>query len=381
MEDLMRSKLQDDVLGMLEESYKLLEELCLIPAPSHEEDERALFVKKWLEDQGAQGVYIDEAKNVVFPYNCEGKGDLVCFEAHTDTVFPRETPLDFRRDEENFYCPGIGDDTVNLVVMLLCIKALLKRGLVPEKGILFVANSCEEGLGNLKGTRQIFQDFEGRISRFVTFDGTYRSVVCRAVGSHRYAVEVKTQGGHSWNNFGRCNALVELAKLVTKLAEIPLPEVEGAKTSFNVGVIEGGTSVNTIAQWGKFLYEYRSDNAACLDYMEKAFHKAVEEFRAQSEAEISVETVGLRPCGEARDRKVQEEMIARAIEVSEKHSALPCKPTAGSTDCNIPLSLGIPAICPGVYMGGGMHTREEYCNIKSISTGLAIGMDLIADYV
>ena len=131
----MRNELEAFTKETLEEGYELLRRLCLIPAPSGMEDQRADFVKTWLEDQGAEGVYIDKAKNVVFPMNCEGKDDLTVFCAHTDTVFPMETPLEFKNDGENFRCPGVGDDTACLVALLMLIKFVLKKKIRPQGGI------------------------------------------------------------------------------------------------------------------------------------------------------------------------------------------------------------------------------------------------------
>ena len=247
----MKRDLTQEVLSYLdasvEDAKKLLKELSVISAPSHFEDERAAFVLSWLHGIGAESAYMDEAKNVIYPINCEGRDDIIVFEAHTDTVFPAEVPMTWREDETNYYCPGIGDDTVNLVNMLMTVRYIVQNHLKPCCGVLFVANSCEEGLGNLKGTRQLFQDFEGRIDRLVTFDGSYRSVVARAVGSHRYRIDVATQGGHSWGAFGKTNAIVELAKLLTSLCDVELPAVGKSKTTYNVGTIQGGTSV--IISW------------------------------------------------------------------------------------------------------------------------------------
>ncbi len=380
----MANELNQTILTWLEnhveEATALLKELCEIPAPSHFEDERAAFVKNWLEKIGAKGVYVDEAKNVVFPLMCEGRCDIICFEAHTDTVFPAQTPLVFQEDEKNYYCPGIGDDTANLVNMLMTVRYIVENDVKPLRPVLFVANSCEEGLGNLKGTRQIFKDYEGRIERFVTFDGNYTAVTCKSVGSHRYQVEVKTEGGHSWSNFGNTNSIIELAHLIGKLSAIELPKKEGAKTTFNVGIIEGGTSVNTIAQNASMLYEYRSDDAECLAYMQKRFWETVEEFKQTSKAQIEVTVVGERPCGEAKDKALHEEMIERAVAISKKYSGLDCAILSGSTDCNIPLSLGVPAICPGLVNGGGAHTREEWIGIESFAIGMKIGAEIILDY-
>ena len=365
----------------VEECHRLLKELCLIPAFSHHEDEKAAAVKAWLEGIGAKGVYIDEAKNVVFPMNCEGRDDIVVFQAHTDTVFPMDTPLEFIDDGEKFHCPSITDDTGNLVNMLMTVKYIVQHDVRPNCGILFVANACEEGLGNLKGTRQLFQDYEGRICRFYTFDGGYGGCTTRSVGSHRYQVNVTTPGGHSWSRFGVTNAIVELSRLIEKLSYVELPVKENTRTTWNVGTIEGGTSVNTIAANAAMLYEYRSNDAGCLAYMKNFFEETVEAFRKTTDAEISVEVVGERPCGEAKDKAVHQEMIQRVQQVCRKHAGLDaCPEYSGSTDANIPLSLGIPALCAGLLSGGGAHTVKEWVYKHSLPIGMRIGAEIILDY-
>lgn len=373
-------ELKSYIASHTQQMYALLKELTLIPAPSHFEDRRAEFIRDWLTGIGAEGVYIDSAKNVIFPYGCEGRDDLVAFAAHTDTVFPMETPLRFADDGEKFHCPGVGDDTACVTVILMTIQYLLQKKIRPEKGILFVFNSCEEGLGNLKGTRQLFSDYAGRIQRFYTYDGQYDHVVNRSVGSYRYRICAKTQGGHSWSNFGRRNAIQVLSRVVGELYTMELPVKENTRTTFNVGSIEGGTSVNTIAQSAAMLFEYRSDDPWCIDRMTEQFNTKLELLRKEMpDAEILVETVGIRPCGEAKDKQLQEEMVRRVVEVCRDASGLECKRNSGSTDCNIPLSLGIPAVCVGVYLGGGTHTREEWVSKASLETGLLIGARLILD--
>ena len=362
------------------EAHKLLKELCLIPAPSGFEDKRAEYVKNWLEEQGAKGVYTDKAKNVIYPVNCEGKKNITVFAAHTDTVFPAETKLKFTKDEKNFYCPGVGDDTVCLVMMLMTIKYIIKNKIRPEGGVLFVANSCEEGLGNLRGTRRLFEDYKGRIGAFYTFDGRYVYTNDHCVGSHRYVIEAKTEGGHSFNAFGNANAITALSRLIADLYTIQVPEKEGTKTTYNVGMIEGGTSVNTIAQEAKMLFEYRSDDAECLAVMEKAFNEKIETAKAQNYGEFSVEVVGIRPCQGEIDEKLHGAMVNRVKEICTEETGIDCVSKSGSTDCNIPMSMGIPAVCVGSYQGGGAHTLEEWVEIDSIPVGLRITARLILDY-
>lgn len=380
MADIFNEELQSYLEVANGEFEELLRSIATIPAPSGHEEKRAEFCKKWLEDIGAEGVYIDDALNVIYPLECEGKDDLVVFMAHTDIVFPDTEEIPFSKDDVNYYAPGVGDDTACLAVMLLIVKYIVQNNIKPKRGILFVANSCEEGLGNLKGSKKIMEDFDGRVKEFYTFDGTYKGVVERCVGSHRYEIVCRTIGGHSYGNYGNPNAILELSRLVCRLGEIKIPKKENTKTTMNVGLIEGGTSVNTIAQYARMLYEYRSDDVECLNIMKESFDKVCEAYKTQTEAEIEVNVVGLRPCGEADDKELHEEMINRVAEICKKHSGIECERRSGSTDCNAAMARGVPAVCAGVYMGGGAHTREEYAEIASIPIGLKIAAEIILYY-
>lgn len=381
----MNYELTDEVINYIEasvdETKELLKQLCLIPAPSHHEEKRAAFIKDWLENAGAEKVYIDDALNVVCPMNCDGRDDITVFMAHTDTVFSDMTePMPYSEDDENIYSPGSGDNTVCLAIMLMAAKYIIKNNLKPDCGILFVANSCEEGLGNLKGVKQIMNDFSGRVKELYTFDGQYTRVENRCVGSHRYKITVKTEGGHSYGNFGNNNAIHVMSNLICSLYSCKVPDKEGAKTTYNVGGISGGTSVNTIAQECEMLYEYRSDSVECLEVMKNFFENEIDKARSEGNAEIEVEVLGIRPCGKDVDEEKLMAMTKRCVEVLEKYSGIPCQVGAGSTDCNIPQSLGVPAVCPGIYLGGGAHTKEEWVQKSSIPVGMRIAFEIILDY-
>lgn len=345
-----------------------LKELCHIPAPSGKEEKRAAYCKQWLDNVGAKGVYIDSALNVVFPLNCEGSNDITVFVAHTDTVFPDLEPMPYVDDGEKIHCPGVGDDTASLAVLLLLAKYYVENDLKPEGGYLFVCNSCEEGLGNLKGTRQIFADFAGRIRQFISFDSGLDSIANECAGSHRYEVEVQTEGGHSFQRFGNANSIAKLAEIINRIYSIDLPKKEGYRTTYNVGIITGGTSVNTIAQSAKMLCEYRSEDKDCLAYMQARF----EEIFAQAtndKVKVLVTKVGDRPCSDIAPEKV-ERLVNLLRPELEAVIGKPVRTKSSSTDCNIPLSMGIPAICVGVYYGGGSHTREEWVRKDSLPLGL-----------
>ena len=355
-----------------DEQLNLLLTLAKIPAPSGNEEKRAEFCKNWLEENGAKGVYIDEALNVILPLHCVGSREITVFCAHTDTVFPDMEPMPYVDDGEKVHCPGVGDDTASVVVLLMMAKYYLEKKIQPDGGILFVCNSCEEGLGNLKGARQLLKGYEGRIKQFISFECGLNVIRNQCVGSHRYEVEVLTEGGHSFSKFGNKNAIAELAKIVTEIYKIEVPKKEGTTTTYNVGTIEGGTSVNTIAQNAKMLCEYRSDDRDCLAVMQEKF----EEIFATAGTEkvrIHVKKVGDRPCSNIDKRKI-DALIAKVAPMIEEVSGKKIVLTSSSTDCNIPLSLGIPALCVGVNTLSGAHTREEWVEKESLIPGLEIAL-------
>ena len=352
--------------------FQTLKELCLIPAPSGKEELRADYCKKWLEKYGATGVYIDDALNVIFPLNCQDSNDITVFVAHTDTVFPDMEPMPYVDDGEKIHCPGVGDDTASLTVMLLMIKYCIEKQVQPAKGYLFVCNSCEEGLGNLKGTRQIFKDYAGRIGQFISFDSGLDTIANECAGSHRYEVEVQTEGGHSFQKFGNANAIAKLADMITKIYAIELPKKEGRRTTYNVGIVSGGTSVNTIAQSAKMLCEYRSEDKDCLAYMEEKFAEIFKNANTDK-VKVLVNKVGDRPCSDIAPEKVQHLVDLLRPEI-EAVIGSPVALKSSSTDCNIPLSLGIAALCIGVYRGAGSHTREEWVQKASLVPGLEVAI-------
>ena len=358
-----------------QEAYDLLIELAQIPAPSNHEEKRAAFCREWLEKQGAKGVYVDEALNVVYPVGCEGDRPLVVYMAHSDVVFPDTDALPLRVEDGKIFCPGVGDDTANAVALLTAAKYIAQHDVkVSDWGVLIVINSGEEGLGNLKGCRKIMDVYGSRVREFITLDGGLTGGVNRAVGSKRYRIGIDTEGGHSYGAFGNRNAIAYLASMIDMLYTMKVPPK--GKTTYNVGTIEGGTSVNTIAQHAEMLYEFRSDERESLEIMEKHLNAAVEVYRAKG-VTVTVELVGDRPCSGEVDKERHQALMDRAAAASARHAGGEMKFHAGSTDCNVPLSMGIPAICVGCYTGRGAHTRGEYVEIESLHPGLKIAFELL----
>jgi len=358
-----------------QEAFDLLVEMAQIPAPSNHEEKRAEFCKDWLEKQGAKGVYIDEALNVIYPVGCTGDNPVVVYMAHSDVVFPDTDPLPLRIADGRIYCPGVGDDTANAVALLTAAKYIAQHEMQPaNEGVLIVIDSGEEGLGNLKGCRKIMEEFGPRILEFVSLDGGSRGGTNRAVGSRRFRIAIDTEGGHSYGAFGNRNAIAYLASMIDQLYTMKVPPK--GKTTYNVGTISGGTSVNTIAQHAEMLYEFRSDERESLAVMQQHLDATIALYRAKG-VEVTVELVGDRPCSGDVDEKRQQALMDRTAAAIKNHYQVDYVFHAGSTDCNLPLAAGIPAVCTGCYSGRGAHTREEYVEIDSLLPGLKVAFELL----
>ena len=361
---------------------ELLLELCAIPAPSGLEDQRAEYILSKLHSWGIPA-FIDGAKNVISQYRGSSEDEIAVYAAHTDTVFPDLEPFEVREEGGKIYCPGCGDDTVAVAILMAALKKLHDEEAKPQRTVIFAFNSCEEGLGNLRGTRALMEAYGERTAYFITFDGDYDAVVNKSVGSHRYKVTVKTRGGHSFNDFGNLNAAAVLAEIIAGIYDIKVPGT-GSKTTYNVGLIDGGTSVNTIIQEASMLCEYRSDDYDDLMFMQDEFAGIFDRIRtkysqgaAEETADITVELVGERPCMKEVDQQALSALTDAVAEIQKKHGGCDVEINSGSTDCNIPHSMGIPAVCAGCYIGGGAHTREEWLEAVSIATGFDITEEIV----
>lgn len=371
--DMLRDieRMQSDVIA-------LIKTLCAIPAPSHREERRAQFVKAWFESRG-MCAEIDEALNVRCPMGLDCHEDMVVVMAHMDTVFPDMEPMPLREEDGRIYCPGVGDDTANLAAMMHLAAYLHEKGFEPGYGVLFVANSCEEGLGNLKGCRAVMQAYGPRVRAFLALDGCRDSVCTGAVGSSRYRISASTQGGHSFADFGRKSAIEALCRIACALYDQRVPHADGSITTYNVGEIHGGTSVNTIAQQAQMLYEYRSNRASCLAIMESRMRDILRA-SACADAQVHVELLGTRPCAGQVDAAAQDALSAACRQALFCHTGEMPRLSSGSTDCNIPLSMGIPSACFGVYLGEGEHTRQEWIDPSTICSGMKAAASVLLNW-
>lgn len=357
------------------EALDLLRELARIPAPSHHEERRAAFICDWMRQNGMYDAMVDDAANVICPLNDDGHRDLVVFAAHTDVVFPDTSELPLHEEDGRMYAPGVGDDTANLVALLLAARHLAQHpSLLPhDMSVLVVANSCEEGLGNLKGTKRLFDVYGSRIKRYYSFDLYLPGYVDVAVGSYRWRITVTTQGGHSLKDFGRPNAIERLCALVQRLYAISLPQ--DTLCTMNVGAIQGGTTVNAIAANASCLFEFRSTSDEALRSLAGHLERIVEQVRSD-EVSVTVESMGIRPASvpSGPEQDHMSELTADILRTITNEEPT-CEPA--STDANIPLSMGIPANTIGAVRGALLHTRDEWVDTASVEEGLAVVMALM----
>lgn len=343
--------------------------ICEIPAPPFKEQARAEEFRRRLVALGYPEARIDAIGNVIARIG-NGRGPRVMIAGHLDTVFPEGTDVKTTRTGDRIAGPGIGDDCRGLAVVLTVAKILKESNVVPEGMLYLVGNVGEEGPGNLRGVRHLFtEEMKGQVDFFISVDGSGGAgITSRAVGSHRYTISFEGPGGHSYGAFGMTNPMHAMGRAIARIADLQVPA--GARTTFNVGIVRGGTSVNTITPLAQMDVDMRSESQANLEEMDRriraAVDTAVKEELARwpnSRAPITVkyDTIGIRPTGGQSDDAY---IVRTAIEAAKLlDDGLMWTPRTGasSTDANLPISLGIPAITiNGGGRGGGAHGTEEF---------------------
>ncbi len=340
--------------------------VCEIPAPPFGEEKRGLEFKDIFTKLGLQNVRIDAVGNVLGERPGKGPKPHLVFAAHLDTVFPIETDVKVRREGTWLHGPGIGDDCRGLAVIIGVVRAMNEAKVVTEGPITFVANVGEEGLGDLRGTKALFGDtLKGRIDRFVSVDGTGLGMTHVGVGSFRYRLAYKGPGGHSYGHFGRVNPIHALGRAIAMVSEFQV--ASEPKTTFNVGRIGGGTSVNSIAFEAWAEVDMRSHDKASLDALHTRFlaaadAAAVAENKRWSDGTITVEkkSVGIRPPGSTPSTDYT---VVAATSVT-KALGFPVEWSQGSTDSNVPMGLGIPAIT----IDGGGDGKDAHALTEAFDT-------------
>ena len=336
--------------------------LCEVEAPPFQEAKRAELYAAMFREVGLKNVRIDAEGNVIGERPGASPRPHLVMSAHLDTVFPSGTDVKVRRQGYVLRGAGIGDDCRGLADLLAVARALNKASVSTPGTITFVGTVGEEGLGDLRGVKRLFDDsLKNRIDRFVSIDGEGLGITHVAIGSTRYRVTFKGPGGHSFGSFGTVNPVHALGRAIARISDFQVPG--SPRTTFNVGRIGGGTSVNAIASEAWMEVDLRSADAASLRALEKQFRQAVQDAVTQENARwssqaltVSIETVGSRPAGRVASGSP---IVQAAISVSRALN-LPISFAEGSTDSNLPLSLGIPAVTIDTGgRGSGAHTEHE----------------------
>jgi tripeptide aminopeptidase len=373
---------------LAQDYYRTIEELIRItetPAPPFKEEVRARLFADMLRAHSLEDVEIDEVGNVTgLRRGTAASGPLLVVSAHLDTVFPEGTPIAVRREGDRLFAPGIGDDSMGLATILAWIRAMDAAGIRTRHDILFMGTVGEEGPGDLRGVRHFFSagKYRERVGAFVSIDGTnVARVVNGAVGSRRYRVAFSGPGGHSYGAFGTVNPMAAMADAIRRLYLVSVPAEP--KTTYSASVVGGGTSVNTIPADAFVEIDMRSPDPAALTRLEQRVLAIVAEAvaaenhaRSTANGEITAEPqlIGDRPAGLTDP---DHPFVRHAIAAIRAHGYEP-ELTASSTDSNIPMSLGIPAVTIGAGAGGGRaHTVDEYVIVdrepflRGLSAGLA----------
>jgi len=345
-----------------------LRTLTQIPAPPFQEEERGRAFLAMLQEVGVDSAWVDEVGNVIGLRRGTGSGEVLAISGHLDTVFPPETDVTIRESGDTLFAPGIADDTRGLATVLAVLRAMNEANLRTEADILFIGNVGEEGIGDLRGMKHLFRDGGPRIDHFISVDGTGASGITHmGLGSHRYRITFIGPGGHSWGAFGLANPAHALGRAIRYFQDGADPYTRNAteRTSYNVGRIGGGTSVNSVPFESWMEIDMRSHGVETLGAIDAILQGAVQravaeenDLRTRGEAlTVDVELVGDRPSGEIAE---DDPFVQQAAAVTR---ALGMEPSFGrsSTDANIPISMGIPAITiGGGGQGVGAHSLDEW---------------------
>lgn len=340
-----------------------------IPAPTFKEAQRAEFVYECFQEEGLSDVSIDQVGNVIARFPGADSQTCLVVSAHLDTVFPPSTSLQLKQDQEKISAPGIGDNALGVAGLFGLIWSLRKQGVSKERTSLpgdlwLIANVGEEGLGDLHGMRAVVDRFGNRPLAYIVLEGlALGQIYHRGLAVRRYKITVDCEGGHSWVDFGRPSAVNELASLINRLVDFPLSV--SPRTTLNIGTINGGISVNTIASHAQLELDLRSEDASALndlvDRLQVLIHAS-----DRPDMQVRAEIIGDRPVGQISSGHPLVVLARRCLEAV---GIQPCL-NIGSTDANIPLSLGLPAVCVGLSRGSGAHTLNEFIFTKPLAQGV-----------
>jgi acetylornithine deacetylase/succinyl-diaminopimelate desuccinylase-like protein len=334
-----------------------------IPSPTFEEAERAAFVRAQFLAAGLTDVEVDDLGNVFARRPGQAAGAPVLVTAHTDTVFPRDVPLTLSRTADRIAGPSIGDNSLGVAGLFGVLWGLEGASLAGD--LILVANVCEEGLGDLRGMRRVIDRWGEQVRAIIVLEGMALGHVNHsAIQVRRYRVTVRAEGGHSWMHFGRPSAIHTLVRLGSQITDLVLPL--SPKTTFNIGTIAGGTSINSIAREASFDLDLRSEAPNLLEAVAARVEALAAGFNTAG-SQVEARIIGDRPAGTLpRDHPLVQLAAQSLVEAGLPDFTY----EAGSTDANIPLSRGLPCVCIGLTRGANSHRPDEYIETKDVGKGL-----------
>jgi acetylornithine deacetylase/succinyl-diaminopimelate desuccinylase-like protein len=351
-------------------------DLVSVPAPPFGERPRAEWLCERFRELHLVDAHLDEVGNVIVTIpGTAGGARRVLLSAHVDTVFPAETPIHPVLSGSRLTAPGACDNGAGVVALLAMAAAMQHAQITPALDIVLIGNVGEEGEGDLRGMRHIYRDGGDGIAGHLVLDGAgHEAAVTHALGSSRFLVTIYGPGGHSWTDAGRPNPIVLLSQAIQRFAQVAMPDFP--RTTHNVGTIEGGTAINAIPERAAARFDLRSTEPEQLIRLEVELHRAVEDAvlaagAAQKshakELRFTIEKIGDRPAGQLPAASPLMDLL-RAV---DRHLAIRTEQRVASTDANIPLSLGVPAVSIGAGgEGGGIHTQSEWFDSKGRELGL-----------
>jgi len=334
-----------------------------IPAPTFDEYQRATYIAGSFRQMGLPRVEIDSLYNVYAWLPAPNpNAPLLLISAHTDTVFPLETNLTTRSSGKRLYGAGIGDNSLGVAALLTLAELFIQHHIPYDANVCFVANTREEGLGNLEGIQRAIAQLAPKAALVIEGMALGR-VYCAGIAVRRYKITVTTPGGHSWLHFGSPSAIHALFQFGAILTQLPLPPQY--RSTYNIGIVEGGSSVNTIAAQAACYLDLRSEDLATLDQLEQQVYQLAHD-HSTPQVKFGVELVGSRPAGGIPH---DHPLVQLAV---DSHAAIGMTPEleSGSTDANALLAQGIPAVCVGIAYGGNAHTLDEYIETEPIEKGM-----------
>jgi tripeptide aminopeptidase len=335
-----------------------------IPAPTFHEIERAEFVRAQFSKEGLVDVEKDSAGNVYSRLPGSNRGDKLVICAHLDTVFPAGADLQYTREPERVQAPGIGDNSLGVAALFGLVWALRERQIILPGDLWLVANVCEEGLGDLRGIRAVVERFGTDLPGYIILEGiALGHIYHRGLGVRRYRITIRTSGGHSWIDYGQPSAIHELARLATRITELKPPR--SPRSSLNIGIISGGSSVNTIAAEAILELDLRSEEPETLAELAAQVTQLVKTAERNG-VTVEMEEIGQRPSGGIAPNHP----LVRLAQDCLRGVGIEPHLNTGSTDANLPLSLDIPAVTIGLTTGGRAHSMQEYINTPPLEKGL-----------